>query len=900
MPFSMFFNNSIYSLPTQMAELYDEKQRVINAKGNVLVTANPGTGKTLLLAHKFLSLVQNGLSPERILCLTFTDKAKREMEDRIIELIHENGVPFNLSKLNIYTFHSFALDNIEHQAIISSNLLRFSIYRYLKDKPVFNYYDAYLVEGIVPKIENLIRYLKSFGITPDKIDIERAKSFLNADDRLEKDEIDRYAEYFVEIFEYYEKSKTGKGLDYADMLINFLGLRRVPQFEVVLVDELQDVNKMEADIALRSAKKFVVVGDKKQAIFGFQGGSIVNFKKFENSSQFILSQNFRSTDEILRFAREHFVSSTKEISHRNELKDLQSAEGKAGERPVIYEVKKDSIPAAVCALVQRLAGTSDNLTIIARTNNQINNISRELTRCGIDFSSTFFTASAEAKSNIIKFLRGVLSNDIADVKNAMFTPFFPISLQSAFETAGMEVSSVDSFCQRCPEFQNLRNSVRNVEDVNILFRETIVPISITYGKEYLLATLRIQDAFQEALDVVEPKTINNLMVYLETADLLSDEFERESPVVLTTVHKAKGKQFDTVIYVPTRTPNKSNFQDDVVKAILKCNGINVEEELEEETLRINFVAFTRAKNRLFIVTDRSAEFLNEYAVVDTMEVDSKEDSDFIEARKKAYACFVNGEFDKARELLNSKRKWLCDYVKNFFDSLDGISFSSLSDNAYDYFMDLILQMKGYSPALSLGSQVHSIAEKIVNGSEYTVSEELLPYERNLKLLVTKVKGEYPEVVATEYRFEIPLSSIIKTDEILTFSGFIDAIFKNKDSYQIVDWKTDRDQGNDSKHRQQLEAYKRAFCVAEGVNPSKVKVAIGFVGLRPAINTGRIEALLDDRQPQKRAFDTFSKRVQVILDWKKDPNSFLKQLIDDGRFDDVLWRSVVEQCKAEMI
>lgn len=98
----------------------------------------------------------------------------------------------------------------------------------------------------------------------------------------------------------------------------------------------------------------------------------------------------------------------------------------------------------------------------------------------------------------------------------------------------------------------------------------------------------------------------------------------------------------------------------------------------------------------------------------------------------------------------------------------------------------------------------------------------------------------------------------------------------------------------------MEAYKRAFCVAEGVNADKVKVAIGFVGLRPVINTGRIEALLDDRQPQRTAFDTFSKRVQAILDWKKDPNLFLKQLIEDGRFDDVLWRSIVEQCKAEMV
>ena len=196
--------------------------------------------------------------------------------------------------------------------------------------------------------------------------------------------------------------------------------------------------------------------------------------------------------------------------------------------------------------------------------------------------------------------------------------------------------------------------------------------------------------------------------------------------------------------------------------------------------------------------------------------------------------------------------------------------------------------------------MHSIAEKIVNGSEYTVSEKLLPYEKNLKLLVSKIKSEYPEVVDTEYRFKIPISGIIKTDEKLAFSGFIDAIFKNEDSYQIVDWKTDRSQDYGAIHRQQLEAYKRAFCVAEGVKPEKVKVAIGFVGLRRAINTGKIEAFLDNRQPQKTAFETFSNKVQTILDWKKDPNSFLKQLIEDSRSDDVLWRSIAEQCKAEMV
>ena len=115
-----------------------EKQEILDTKGNILVTANPGTGKTLLLAHKYLSLMNEGTLPEKILCLTFTEKAKREMEERIIKLKDEKNVDLDLSKLNVYTFHSYALNSLDNQEIISPNLLRFSIYMYIKENNILN------------------------------------------------------------------------------------------------------------------------------------------------------------------------------------------------------------------------------------------------------------------------------------------------------------------------------------------------------------------------------------------------------------------------------------------------------------------------------------------------------------------------------------------------------------------------------------------------------------------------------------------------------------------------------------------------------------------------------------------------------------------------------------------
>ena len=125
-------------------------------------------------------------------------------------------------------------------------------------------------------------------------------------------------------------------LFYNDILINFLQIKTPPVFKYVLIDELQDVNDMEADIALKSGVNFMAVGDKKQAIFGFQGGSILNFKKFESSKIKYLTENFRSTNEILNYASEYFISKTKDKKHQDALEGFMNNEIDPGEKPKIY------------------------------------------------------------------------------------------------------------------------------------------------------------------------------------------------------------------------------------------------------------------------------------------------------------------------------------------------------------------------------------------------------------------------------------------------------------------------------------------------------------------------------------------------------------------------------------
>ena len=183
-------------------------------------------------------------------------------------------------------------------------------------------------------MENLIRYLKSFGITHEQINVDDVKNYITDFKRFTKEELELFFEEFVKIYAFYEEIKGAHGLDYTDMLLDFLNLGRIPKFRYVLVDELQDVNRMEADISLLSAENFIAVGDQKQAIFGFQGGSILNFMKFSDSTHYVLSENFRSTNPILTYSREYFSSNTNESHHSDELKNLINKEKEGGDKKV--------------------------------------------------------------------------------------------------------------------------------------------------------------------------------------------------------------------------------------------------------------------------------------------------------------------------------------------------------------------------------------------------------------------------------------------------------------------------------------------------------------------------------------------------------------------------------------
>ncbi|MGE0793488.1 MAG: UvrD-helicase domain-containing protein [Candidatus Woesearchaeota archaeon] len=883
-------------------DINKEKLKIIKQKGNVLVTANPGTGKTLLLAYKYIDLLNDGLKPEDILCLTFTNKAKCEMENRITGLITEEKLNVDVSKLNIFTFHSYALNYLDDSSVISSNMLRYVIYKHLKEHETLNYEDTYLVENIIPKFESLMRYLKNFGITPDKINIKEAKKFIEQDTKFEKEDLERFLQEFVTIFAEYEKFKSTKGCDYTDLLLEFLKLSNPPHFKFVLVDELQDVNAVEADIAIKSADNFLAVGDAKQAIFGFQGGSILNFSKFGNSTKFILSENFRSSNEILNYAKTDFVNKTLDESHKIALANLKNNEIGVMDKPKIISVAREDLLQTICALIKQLNTTGEKIAVVARTNYQISALSKELTKREIEHSSTFFSASDEAKENIITFLQGVFSKDMQLIKNSLFTPFAPITLQDAFEVGKNRHLTIEEFYSICPAYKTLRNSVNTIEDINILFKDRIIPIALSYGEEYLLASLTMQNACMEALRVITDKTLIELVNYLKSYDLLVNDNNIERKIILTTVHKSKGKEYDNVIYVPSKPRDNVSFQDKVVEAILKSKGIDAKADLEEETLRVNFVAYTRAKKRLFILAEKPNEFLNEFIEkkeIENLVDESVLEEDLSELKRRAYNLFVNKEYEEAKKALENDESWLLNFVEKHFKELDRISFSRLTSDPYEYLLNNIILFSEYSQATNIGSEVHKIAEEILKDKQVEVREELRPYIENVKKIWDDLKKQGYELIETEHNIVIPLSEIIQTKNNIKFKGVIDGVLKKGDEILLIDWKTSKKTGDASKYRQQLETYRRLYSSDKHIPLEKIKVSICFIGLRKTINDGNIDFEYDSKQPIKTAFDTVTKQLNIFMEWKQNPRAFLDALMD-SKVDDNLIRSLKEQWMKERV
>ena len=888
-----------------------EQQAIIESKVDTIVVSNPGTGKTTTLSQKVIDLLENGADPEEILCITFTAKAKKEMFDKIFDDAQGKFPDSDIMKIRIHTFHGFAYDYLTEAGLMSAeivgnNLLRYSILESFIENKAFNYGKSYIIDTLMPKVENAIRYIKSFGITPDKIDVQKTANVIQRNYQKKsrtytKEDLIAFLSYFVDAYKHYENSKNDT-IDYSDMLLTFIEKFQGDKFEHVLVDEMQDMNEIEAQIVEMISKNLFLVGDAKQAIFGFQGGSIKNFEKFAKTcKKLLLSTNYRSTQQILDYSKQYFLDATQ---HRTKFeKELEKFNGVSkGSLPKIF-----STGAPFGKIISLIEENPDkSIGIITRTNRQIIEISRYLDNHSIDYTTTSSQATtAEARNEIIIYAKGLLSEDINQKISATFTTFSPYTLQEAFEF------STDAQKGSSEKIEKLNSWKINLnrEDLNKLFTEELYPLCVSKGSEWFSTAVTVKEQIDEYLGFETP-TFEGLFDFIAIGEESYTERSKKSTITLTTVHKAKGRGFDIVIYVPSTGGGRTSFIDIITESIFAAKGINLEDEVAEESLRIDFVALTRAKEKLFIVCDDEpiAKAFH-YQNLSEFEVDDAEEENITTSTisnrlAEAYSLFVDGRWDDSKKLLESKETWLKEFIFSYFQNVEHFSYSSVTKVPYDFLMKNIVKKPYGSQALDFGSNVHNALEEIVSGKakveDYTDEDEVKAIKNGLERL-EELKKENPgfKIKATEMRVKLPIKSLTAYTEKdnLMFKGFIDAVFEHDGGIFLVDYKTDKNTNYASHHKRQLAVYKKMYSKLEGIPEEKIETCIIFVALRGGINTGKSDSGIDFGR--RNVYGTFEHHLQTVLEWKKNPDEFIKELIEQPT-QDSLHEAIKEKLGLESV
>tara|TARA_B110001454_G_scaffold87339_1_gene83771 strand:- start:146 stop:2881 length:2736 start_codon:yes stop_codon:yes gene_type:complete len=877
-----------------------EQQAIIDSKEDTMVISNPGTGKTTTLALKVIDLLENGVKPEEILCITFTAKAKKEMFNVIYSMAQEarkenkdkldKFSDANILKIRIHTFHGFTFDYLTEAGIISSdiignNFLRYSILESLIQNKALNYEKDYIIEKLMSKLENAIRYIKSFGITYDKINIVKASSLIEKNftptNSFSVKEVQVFLKHFVNAYKYYEESKS-ESIDYSDMLLTFIKKFQGDKFQHVLVDEMQDMNEIQAQLVEMVSENLFLVGDAKQAIFGFQGGSIKNYLKFKKQMKtLVLSTNRRSTQQILDYSKHYFIQETEHKKIYQE--ELEKFDGVSkGPIPKIFSTGAPF--AKVLSLIEENPGKK--IGIITRTNRQIIDISKHLDNHNLEYTTTSSQSTTkDAKDEIITFIRGIISTDLKQRISAAFTPFSPYSLQEAFEFS-------KEFKKNSTGFKKLDSWKINLsrDELDQLFLNEIYPFCVSKGEEWFSTAISVKQQIDEYLTYETP-TFDGLFDYIAIGEESYTERNKNAPIMLTTVHKAKGKAFDIVIYVPSFTKRPTSFIDAIVTSILDANEIDTEGEIGEETLRTNFVAFTRAKEKLFIIADEKNaktfhhEKLSEIEV-DALEKDEEISTSVITTRlSEAYSLFVGEKYEDSKKLLKSKETWLKEYIFSYFEDVDlELSWSKVNKKPRDFLMENIVKMPQSSFALDFGNIIHDALKDINRGQakleDYTDEDEIKSIKNGLDAL-EKMKNDHPgcKLKETEYVVKLPVKSLTDYNKAdLMFTGKIDAVFEHDDGIILVDYKTSKGTDDVSVYKRQLAVYKKMYSEIKNIAEEKIKTCVIFVALRGGIKTDKWDYRIE-YGGTGNVFATFEKHLQIVLDWKKDPEKFIKKLIE---------------------
>ena len=589
-----------------------QKEAVLYNDGPLLIIAGAGAGKTKTLTTKIAYLIEEGFAhPYNVLAITFTNKAAKEMKDRLYGLIGDLA-----KKVQVSTFHSFGL-----------KLLRENYERLGYDKN-FVIMDSDDSLTVVKKIIKDLRYdPKIYNPRAIRNKISSCKNEMMTPQMYERYAISDYEKVMYKVYEKYEeKLKKNNSVDFDDLLLLPIKLfkenpdilkRYQDLYLYILIDEYQDTNEAQYILSkLISAKnrKITCVGDDSQSIYSFRGANyknILNFEKdYKDAKTILLEENYRSTTTILDAANQVIKNNTQRKD-----KNLWTNRGQ-GEKIKYYRAYNERDEAQyVIRKIKELRNKDveyKDIAVLYRTNAQSRVLEEEMLKENMPYRviGSFYFYSRKEIKDLIAYLRLIHnSKDNVSLLRVINTPKRGIGLktiENLTQKADLEGTSIYEAITSGKElqFKTIIEQLKAIQE-ELTLTELIDKVLDASGLRQELESEKTLESEVRLENLEEFKSITksfeereglvSLEDFLLEISLISDVEEyKDDPnrVSLMTVHSVKGLEFDHVFVV--------GMEEGIFPHM---NSLMETSELEEER-RLCYVAITRAKDDLHLVNAR--------------------------------------------------------------------------------------------------------------------------------------------------------------------------------------------------------------------------------------------------------------------------------------------------------
>lgn len=584
-----------------------QREAVLHKDGPLLIVAGAGAGKTKTITHRIAYLIEQGVPPANILAVTFTNKAAREMMERVSGLVDFNR---NAPRPTICTFHSLCVRILKEDGK-ALGLSRF-----------FSILDEADSMALIKES------MKELDIDPKTVAPRAVQAVIskNKNNYLTAEEFDvsSYSgQIYLAIWRLYEKKKDAEGaLDFDDLLLKTVKLlesgpqileKYQERFKYIHVDEYQDTNKVQYMLTRLLAKKhqnICVVGDSDQNIYSWRGADIINILNFEedypDAKVVLLEENYRSTKNI--------IAAANAIIKKNNLRKDKTlfTKNKDGELISIFEAYNDKVEAEFLAdkVVELLdrGVPAEEIAVLYRANFQSRILEETMLRYGIPYQvlGVKFFDRKEVK-DVLAYLKVALNpGSFSDLKRAINFPkrgvgkatLAKIIANKKDELSAGARAKVDNFYILLEKIKNFVEKHKPSEAIKFVIVES--------GLENELRNSKAEDDLERLENIKEMVTFaskydhlsgtEGIEMLLEEAALASDQdslgqkksAEERAGVKLMTVHASKGLEFNYVFVV--------GLEHELFPHV---SGRQSEADMEEER-RLFYVALTRAKEKLFL------------------------------------------------------------------------------------------------------------------------------------------------------------------------------------------------------------------------------------------------------------------------------------------------------------